>query len=77
MVATPIGGLGEQIRHGVDGLLAETVSGAAIADALSELAGDRGLYDRLAAGARESGGPDLPSFARQLKERVLSAPRRP
>jgi glycosyltransferase involved in cell wall biosynthesis len=54
VVATPAGGLGEQINHGQDGLLAEAITAEALAAALTTLLAPAVLA-RLAAGARARG----------------------
>jgi glycosyltransferase involved in cell wall biosynthesis len=46
VVATPVGGLGEQLRHKVDGIMAESATPAAVTAAVLELLGDRELYER-------------------------------
>lgn len=51
VVATPIGGLVEQVIHRTTGLLARDMSVAGLADAIAELAGNPQLFDRCAAGA--------------------------
>lgn len=56
VVATPIGGLREQIRDGQTGLLAREVSAAHFADAVERLAGDARLYDEIATTLRETAG---------------------
>ena len=43
VVATPVGGLPEQVRHGETGLLTETVSAVALATSIKRLAEDRNL----------------------------------
>lgn len=50
-VATPIGGLKEQIASGETGLLADTVTPQGFADALATLMSDHELYARCSAGA--------------------------
>ena len=52
VVATPVGGLPEQVVDGFSGLLAAAVTADAIADALVRLAGDRALVVRLGDGAK-------------------------
>jgi glycosyltransferase involved in cell wall biosynthesis len=47
VIATPVGGLPEQIRNCETGILTETVSAAALADAIRRLATDRDLTHRL------------------------------
>ena len=47
VIATPVGGLPEQIRNGETGILTETVSAAALADAIRHLTEDRDLTHRL------------------------------
>ncbi|MCC6735809.1 MAG: glycosyltransferase family 4 protein [Bauldia sp.] len=71
VVATPVGGLGEQVRHGVDGLLATEATPAAFADALARIATDPALLAHLTAGAATHPGPSVSSFAAQLKELAL------
>ena len=53
-VATPVGGLAEQVRDGVDGIVAKDVTPEALAEAMA-LACDPQRRATLAAGARESG----------------------
>ncbi|SFK19546.1 glycosyltransferase family 4 protein [Falsiroseomonas stagni] len=57
VVATPVGGLAEQVREGHGGVLATAVTAAAFADALRHLA-EPGALARLGAEARAAGGPD-------------------
>lgn len=54
VVATPVGGLTEQLRDGVDGLLARAVTAEALAEAMARLC-DPACRDALAQGARETG----------------------
>jgi len=56
VVATPVGGLKEQIQDGRTGLMARDVTAAAFADAVERLAGDAGLYGDIAAALRETAG---------------------
>ncbi|WP_193176007.1 glycosyltransferase family 4 protein [Oricola nitratireducens] len=49
VVATPVGGLKEQVDHGRTGLLATDTSARALADAIERLATDSALYDRCSA----------------------------
>lgn len=49
VIATPVGGLREQIRHEQTGVLAERVDAEAIADAAKSLLLDRDLYARICA----------------------------
>ena len=48
VLATPVGALPEQVRHGETGLVAARADTTAIADALQTLAGDRALVVRMA-----------------------------
>lgn len=54
VIVTPVGGLAEQVRDGVDGIVARDLTPAALAEAMS-LACDRARRATLAAGARETG----------------------
>lgn len=54
VVATPVGGLVEQVTDGVDGVVAAATEPAALADAMARLC-DPAERDRLAAGARRTG----------------------
>ncbi|GAA0575495.1 hypothetical protein GCM10009416_12700 [Craurococcus roseus] len=54
VVATPVGGLAEQVTDGVDGALAAAAEPGALADAMARLC-DPAERDRLAAGARRTG----------------------
>ncbi len=68
IVATPVGGLVEQVRDGVDGLVAGAVTAEALADCLMRLAGDRVLLDRLSTGAAaESPAGSVGAFADALR----------
>jgi glycosyltransferase involved in cell wall biosynthesis len=49
VVATPVGGLVEQIEHGVTGLISTDVSPHAIAIAIERLLGDSRLYSHISA----------------------------
>jgi glycosyltransferase involved in cell wall biosynthesis len=51
VVATPIGGLAEQVRPGETGLLAAAPTAAALADAIRQMMDDPALYARCSAGA--------------------------
>lgn len=48
VIVTPVGGLIEQVRHCVTGMVAERVSASSLADAAMLLANDRLLYDTIA-----------------------------
>jgi glycosyltransferase involved in cell wall biosynthesis len=50
VIATPVGGLVEQIAHEVNGLVAERVDGAALARQISRMAKDPGLHNSLVQG---------------------------
>jgi glycosyltransferase involved in cell wall biosynthesis len=54
VVATPVGGLAEQVTDGADGAVAGAMDPAALADAMARLC-DPAERDRLAAGARRTG----------------------
>ncbi len=54
IVATPVGGLPEQVQNYTDGLISAAATAEALGDAIATLAVDPALYDRLARGALES-----------------------
>jgi glycosyltransferase involved in cell wall biosynthesis len=49
VVATPVGGLCEQVKDGITGVLAKAVSPSAFADGVQRLVEDSELYDRIVA----------------------------
>ena len=51
VIATPVGGLPEQVQHGVTGLLASDVSASAIAGAIEAFLADPGLLKACSQGA--------------------------
>lgn len=53
VVATPVGGLPEQVAHGVNGLVAAEASAQALAAAIERIVLEKGLYDVLCAGVRK------------------------
>jgi glycosyltransferase involved in cell wall biosynthesis len=57
VIATPVGGLIEQVMPGVNGLLAAEVSAQAVAEPLRRLADDRALLDRLRQGVTATAQP--------------------
>jgi glycosyltransferase involved in cell wall biosynthesis len=59
VIATPVGGLPEQVRDGETGLLTEAVSRQDIAVSIKRLAGDRALLRRLAENALRHAEQDL------------------
>jgi len=74
VVATPVGGLVEQVRHRDTGMIAEAASAEAIADAIRALAGDPALYARCSAGALKlAEETSWPSFIMQLKRCLTQA----
>ena len=54
IVATPVGGLPEQVQNHTDGLISAAATAEALGDAIASLAADPTLCDRLARGALES-----------------------
>jgi glycosyltransferase involved in cell wall biosynthesis len=80
VVATPVGGLTEQVRHGETGLIAGRVDAPALADAILRLASDEALYRRCAAGAAAYAAVglnwnDIASRIAEVLSRVRSLPR--
>ena len=74
-VATPVGGLIEQIDQGLSGLIAKAVTPDAVADAIQTLVETPGLYARCSAGAlAESRSKGWPVFINGLKSALAPAP---
>jgi glycosyltransferase involved in cell wall biosynthesis len=59
VVATPVGGLSEQVRHGENGLLADAVSAPALERALRRMILEDDLLERLGRGAAATGAGDM------------------
>ena len=59
VVGTRVGGIRDLVRDGENGLLVEPGDAGALANALVQVLSDRGLAERLAAGARPSAEPWL------------------
>jgi glycosyltransferase involved in cell wall biosynthesis len=74
VVVTPVGGLGEQVRDGIDGLVAQDMSPEALAEALAAMC-DPARRALLAAGALDSGRRlrDWDAIAEGLV-RILASP---
>jgi glycosyltransferase involved in cell wall biosynthesis len=53
-VATPVGALPLQFKNGIDALITDTASAAAIACSIKKLCSNEKLYETLSAGARDS-----------------------
>lgn len=53
-VATPVGALPKQFKHGVDALIINTVDADALAKAIDKLCSDKQLYEALSLGAYNS-----------------------
>jgi glycosyltransferase involved in cell wall biosynthesis len=54
VVATPVGGLKEQVKDGVTGVLAARVDAAALADGVRRLVHEPGLYERICRNLHDS-----------------------
>lgn len=78
VVATPVGGLMEQVIPGT-GVIAKDMSAEAFADALTVLIGDPMLFDRCGAGALHHGQMDLDwqDFAQSLGDVIKQVCRMP
>jgi glycosyltransferase involved in cell wall biosynthesis len=74
VIATPVGGLPEQVRHGETGLLTESVSAPALAASIRRFAEDRQLLRACAGNALRHADNDLgwkalaPRFSEVLKK---------
>ena len=77
VVATPVGGIEDLVRHGDNGLLAPPHDAAAIADAIGELLADTALRERLGAAARRTveADFDLDTAASRLTDLFATAGR--
>jgi glycosyltransferase involved in cell wall biosynthesis len=74
-VATPVGGLIEQIDHGLSGLIAQAATPDAVADAIQSLVETPGLYARCSAGAlAEAQSKGWPVFIDGLKAALTPTP---
>lgn len=73
VIVTPVGGLREQVADGETGLIAKTVSAAALAEAMARLAGDPGLLETLQRGCLAATAAISPArFLGQLADHLLS-----
>ena len=71
VIATPVGGLVEQVDHMRTGLLAEDVSAAGLASAIEALAREPDLYDRLSENIVADADARSPtSFLRHVVEKL-------
>jgi len=77
-VATPVGGLAEQVRHEETGLIAEAVTPAGLAAAIRRLLDDPALYEQCSAGALAHAREDLgwENIAARLMEAAAEVVRR-
>jgi glycosyltransferase involved in cell wall biosynthesis len=78
IVATPVGGLPEQVIDGDTGVITEAVTADAIATAIDRLLNDQALYERCSAGAvrrAASAQPDGKAVARLLQNVCREAAR--
>jgi glycosyltransferase involved in cell wall biosynthesis len=81
VVATPVGGLTEQVFHGKTGLLAHDMSVEALADAIAEFINNPRLFDRCAVGALDHAQDQLSwrksaEVIAEVIDVVRAAPRR-
>jgi len=71
VIATPVGGLTEQINHRRTGLLSEDISAAGLASAIETLARDPDLYDRMSENiVAEADARSPTSFLRLVVEKL-------
>jgi glycosyltransferase involved in cell wall biosynthesis len=66
VIATPVGGLTEQVTNGVTGILARSATPGALADAIATLAGDPGLLAALRDNIRSNDQRSMRSFLEKL-----------
>ncbi len=59
VVATPVGGLAEQVRHGETGWVADAVSASALSRGIAAMISQRGLYERCSRGALRAAKGEL------------------
>jgi glycosyltransferase involved in cell wall biosynthesis len=59
VIVTPVGGLSEQVQHGVNGLIASDVTADAIVESIMKLLGDSELFHKVSIGALESVNNEL------------------
>ena len=71
IVATPSGGVVEQIEHGVSGLLAAEISGPALATVLARALADEALRVRLGEAARRRAASEFDEAAFFARHREL------
>jgi glycosyltransferase involved in cell wall biosynthesis len=72
LIATPVGGLREQVRDGENGLLAHAATAEALAASLKRVAQDRALLDRLRQGAAAGASArSMDAFLTALLEATL------
>ena len=53
-IATPVGALPQQLKHGIDALIVDEISAQALATAISNLCNNKQLYEKLSQGAYNS-----------------------
>ena len=76
VVATPVGGLAEQVQDHVTGLVAERVSAEAVAESIAAIAADPELYARCSAGAlAQSARMDFAVLAPAIAAAILDVSR--
>jgi glycosyltransferase involved in cell wall biosynthesis len=67
VIVTPVGGLSEQVQHGVNGLISANVTADSVAKSIECLLIDNSLYHKISSGALESANTTY-----SWKESVLS-----
>ena len=71
VIATPVGGLMEQIAHDENGLIADRVDAAAIAHQITRLANNPNLYRQLAQGVvRQKRGREMRDFLDNMMDAI-------
>lgn len=73
VIATPVGGLAEQVTHRVNGLLADAVTPTALAAAIAELVSDPALIVSLRKNIQSNEGRSMRAFLQKLVQAIRTS----